>query len=663
MIGTIQLRMHDPSAVRRALGVLYGPDLVVEIRVLAGYERGQKRWPKPWTGYFNNSADVVSALDEIESAKGVYFTLNPVKPAFLAKAKNRIRPAGKGDSTSDDAILQRRWLLIDLDAGRLSDISASDAEKEASFALCDRVRGWLDERGWPAPIVADSGNGAHLLYRIDLPNDEASRSLIERVLKALGARFSSAEEDIAAAKAGDVVDPIPVEVDPRNFNASRICKLYGTLVCKGDATDERPHRISALVDVPEPIEIVPPDLLSELASEVDVSHPTRASPTPSPSGSFDVRSWVRDHLGGLVGEESPWQGSGVRWEFDVCPFNGAHDRREAWIGQRSSGAIVAGCQHASCTWGWAELRERFEPGCYDRARETSPRQALEPPEWMNDEPPIEDDRPVECGLLGFLRESPVVARWLGWMAQKAGKATEIRGLVPSLLIDDFDDGTALVDQVLTRPPMVSEAQQRRTKRTVERGNDQNVVDAECKIVSLVRCPTLNRSTYDIEIGYGATTATIRRLIGAELASYKTVRDRSLEAGILLPAVTAKTKGQWNILLGAALASAQVVEIDPEESAYGAIREQISDIIETADDGETEGDLRRGKALRADGCTYILPRWLVGRVRQALIDDRPTREDIMDAATSLGMRAARPVLEKDGSRPRVWAFPFAPEDAK
>ena len=31
--------------------------------------------------------------------------------------------------------------------------------------------------GWPAPIVIDSGNGFHLLYRIHLPNDDGSKAL------------------------------------------------------------------------------------------------------------------------------------------------------------------------------------------------------------------------------------------------------------------------------------------------------------------------------------------------------------------------------------------------------------------------------------------------------------------------------------------------------
>ena len=41
----------------------------------------------------------------------------------------------------------------------------------------------------PHPVVADSGNGGHLLYLVSLPNDDASTKLVKTVLEALAARF------------------------------------------------------------------------------------------------------------------------------------------------------------------------------------------------------------------------------------------------------------------------------------------------------------------------------------------------------------------------------------------------------------------------------------------------------------------------------------------
>jgi hypothetical protein len=43
----------------------------------------------------------------------------------------------------------------------------------------------LASEGWPAPLLSDSGNGAHLLYPIDLPNDPESSELVKLCLRAL----------------------------------------------------------------------------------------------------------------------------------------------------------------------------------------------------------------------------------------------------------------------------------------------------------------------------------------------------------------------------------------------------------------------------------------------------------------------------------------------
>ncbi len=42
--------------------------------------------------------------------------------------------------------------------------------------------------GFPDPVVADSGNGAHLLYRMDLPNDSCATDLVKGILAGVAAR-------------------------------------------------------------------------------------------------------------------------------------------------------------------------------------------------------------------------------------------------------------------------------------------------------------------------------------------------------------------------------------------------------------------------------------------------------------------------------------------
>ena len=54
-------------------------------------------------------------------------TLNPVSPTLLARAAMRLEPRATS-TTGDMDIVRRRWMLIDCDPVRPSDVSATDAE-------------------------------------------------------------------------------------------------------------------------------------------------------------------------------------------------------------------------------------------------------------------------------------------------------------------------------------------------------------------------------------------------------------------------------------------------------------------------------------------------------------------------------------------------------
>jgi hypothetical protein len=218
------------EGIREALRVLYVPKQVVELRVPKAGEYGTI------SGFFDNIRSLSAAAAELSGRfPGVYVTLNPVKPELLERSPNRLTyNADKGTLARDCDIVGRRWLLVDADPARPADVSSTDAEKQAALDLARRVRDELAARGWPAPILADSGNGAHLLYRVDLPNDADGKALVQGVLKRLAAEF----------------DTDAVKIDRKVFNASRICKVYGTLSAKGTPTDDRPHRVAALLDVP-----------------------------------------------------------------------------------------------------------------------------------------------------------------------------------------------------------------------------------------------------------------------------------------------------------------------------------------------------------------------------------------------------------------------------
>ncbi len=344
--GTAAPDGRPARSILAALELLLAPGAVAELRAIG-------RDGRVASGYFDDPAllaEKAEILDDATEFQGIYVTLNPVNPALLARRANRVqsRLSGKDATTADADIVRRRWLPIDLDPVRPSGVSSSADEHAAAIARGDAIREFLGRQGWPAPIAADSGNGAHLLYRIDLPNDAASTDLVRVVLAALDARFSTAE----------------ALVDTANFNAARIWKCYGTVSRKGDSTKDRPHRRSAFVSKPYEPAVVTAELLRALAASVPAP-PERlfaAAAVPAERGTvIDLRAWLDDH-GIAVASEKPWEG-GTLYALAQCPFSDAH-ADGAYGVQFANGAIHAGCKHDSCGGGrqrWQELRAKLEP--------------------------------------------------------------------------------------------------------------------------------------------------------------------------------------------------------------------------------------------------------------------------------------------------------------
>jgi hypothetical protein len=88
--------------------------------------------------------------------------LNPVLPALLARSANRI--VDRADKTTTDAeIVQRDWLLVDVDRIRPGGISSTDEELACAHEVLSKAVAFLRKQGWPEPITAMSGNGYYAL--------------------------------------------------------------------------------------------------------------------------------------------------------------------------------------------------------------------------------------------------------------------------------------------------------------------------------------------------------------------------------------------------------------------------------------------------------------------------------------------------------------------
>lgn len=246
----------NPAEVRRALAILLAPGGIHAIQALPS-----GRWRAVRVEDLDTA---VAAVAELAGGVGLYYTLNPL---------------GRTDEKyfRSSTMTGRRWLLVDCDPTHPADVSATEDEKEEAARLMTAVAADLAARGWPGPVVIDSGNGWHLLYRIDLPNDRLSQQIVAACLRALAAKHNAPG----------------ATVDTKNHDAKRIAKLPGTMARKGPDLPDRPHRMARLAEVPATIGVVALDQLRELAGLKDAE----PVPTPPKADPWTMRAGLENGTG------------------------------------------------------------------------------------------------------------------------------------------------------------------------------------------------------------------------------------------------------------------------------------------------------------------------------------------------------------------------------
>lgn len=312
----------DKTAIREAIGALFAADAVIELRA---FPKG--RGKRTDAGYFDGAhrENIVDAAMRLNAQGSVYVTLNPIDPQLLGRYCNRVEAYAQATAT-DANVTRRRWLLIDLDPVRPKDTSATDAQVELARAKACNASLFLKAEGWPDPIEAESGNGVHLLYPLDLPNDAESRDLVKGALAGLAAR----------------VDDDAVKVDQSVYNAGRIVKLYGTVANKGDHTESAPWRVSRITwgIAGEP---VTPDQLRQAIRGNGAQSPAQSAlHKPIPVSVFDLYAFL-ERLG--IPFEQDIHDGRERYKLERCPFNSDHGKGEAAILCWPSGKLGFKCQH------------------------------------------------------------------------------------------------------------------------------------------------------------------------------------------------------------------------------------------------------------------------------------------------------------------------------
>lgn len=326
--------------IKTALDLLHKPGEVFEVRI-------PKTRGGTWSAYFQDTA-VAAALIAKENDKhhAIYMTMNPVLPSLIARSENKFS-IGNPPTTTDHEIESRRWFLLDFDPVRPAGISSTDAEVADAKDRAAMVRDWLSSIGWPEPAVALSGNGYHLMYRVDLPNNDEVRVNIEFATKMLASLFSDDK----------------VNVDTTVFNASRVWKVYGTYSKKGSHTEERPHRVAKLEYVPSQWTLVTLEQIENVARSL---RDAKSDEFKDMTGEFisDMTKWLMDRGQTVVsGPKAMFGNEGQKWLISRCPFNPQH--QTPMVGLVANRPVYR-CLHNSCSaFRWKEFREKIDPNYKD----------------------------------------------------------------------------------------------------------------------------------------------------------------------------------------------------------------------------------------------------------------------------------------------------------
>lgn len=209
------------------------PDEFTELRIIP--------WPPTGTierYWVQNERDFIKLCQKWSGKRQVYVGINPRK-CEGGEAKDVARVTG---------------IPFDIDSSHPKDRAATEEELAQAKKRMVALNSWIRTQGYKAPLIAMSGNGYHIIQKVDIPIDEDLPSKLE-------AYFHEA----------------PTEGPPQMdsiFDLPRIIKIPGTMSVKGPNTEERPHRLSFILAEGDP----EPD--ANLAEHIQTLEPYTSTAEP-----------------------------------------------------------------------------------------------------------------------------------------------------------------------------------------------------------------------------------------------------------------------------------------------------------------------------------------------------------------------------------------------
>lgn len=344
----------DESEVYKWFDILKNNNELVEIRLIGSNKTG--------SGYFTDAKTLIEAIKPYTDSYNCYFTLNSINPACYGreqKDKIVLRPK---NTTQDNEIICRNYVLVDLDPRRPSGVCSTKEESMKAYEKGKEVTKFLMDNGFYEPLVVFSSSGIHLYLKCALLNNEENTKLVKRFLNAISMLFS--DDD--------------VDCDTSVYNPARISRLIGSYSCKGANNDAtRPQRKCRFLSIPDEIKVNEKEYFVKIANMYPEEEARPSSQNNYSMESFDLDAFIEKH--NIPVTKKVEVADGTRYYLEHCLFNDQHKGHDAILFKHRNGAVAYFCFHNSCSGNdWKKVREMYEPDAYTRKSTYQPHRSFRP---------------------------------------------------------------------------------------------------------------------------------------------------------------------------------------------------------------------------------------------------------------------------------------------
>jgi hypothetical protein len=296
------------DVINKTLAQLFDPDQVIGV---SGIRLNDTMSKKFFTD-LDKAAAVIEKADASGKFKGIYVSLQVLKQGVTSDKRKDVE--------------SYVHLMIDFDR-KTKNGNASDEERSAIEQVTQEAKEWLCGILGSEPLVADTGNGFHLVFKVQpFAADERAMALLKECILAVKARFE---------KPG-----LNLEIDTSVAEPEQLTRCYGTWNRKFPDTPGRPQRQSWVLSAPAKWNPVDRSRLELLAAEAPAPETSRSRQRkgcslPALREDFDIYD-LCDHYD-LEIEEEFEKGGNTYFVLSECPMAG---KRHS--GDRAKSCLIVG---------------------------------------------------------------------------------------------------------------------------------------------------------------------------------------------------------------------------------------------------------------------------------------------------------------------------------